>query len=362
MLEDVERLVRAESPSADPALLAACADEIADLGRRLLGVAPDAVETGGRRHLRFRVGPQPPRVLVLTHYDTVWPRGSWERVWSVADGVAAGPGVFDMKSGLVMALHALAAVDWTGAAGGATLLCTADEETGSATSRALIEAEAAGMRAVFVTEAPTREGALKVARKGASTFRLTARGRAAHAGLEPEKGVNAAVELAHQIPRIAALTGNGTTVVPTVVQAGTTTNTVPAAASVAVDVRVWTQAEFERVQRGLAALEPVLAGAALETELLGARAPFERSAAEALFALAQELGRPLGLDLAAAAVGGASDGNFTAGLGIPTLDGLGAAGGGAHGPDEHILVESLAPRTQLLAALIGHTVHEGSPE
>ncbi|GAB3157806.1 M20 family metallopeptidase [Amycolatopsis stemonae] len=346
MIDDIETLVRCESPSHDHEAVARSAEVVAGIGRRLLGVEPERLVTDGCTHLRWRFGGEP-RVLLLGHHDTVWPLGSLRtHPFEVRDGVLRGPGCFDMKAGVVMALHAAAALTDRD---GLSILVTGDEEIGSPLSRALIEEEAKSCDAVFVLEASADGGALKTRRKGVSLYRIEADGRAAHAGLEPEKGVNAGIEIAHQVLAVAALAdpGKGTTVVPTALTAGTTTNTVPATASVAVDVRAWDAAEQDRVDRAIRSLTPVLDRAQLRIVGGVNRPPLEAKASSALFVLANELGGPL----TAAAVGGASDGNFTAGLGIPTLDGLGAVGGGAHADHEHVVVGELARRTELLKAL-----------
>jgi glutamate carboxypeptidase len=293
---------------------------------------------------------------VLCHHDTVWPLGTLARhPFAIADGVLRGPGCFDMKAGLVMAWHALAlaAAECSGMA--VTLLVTGDEEVGSPSSRALIEAEAAGCAAAFVLEASADGGALKLERKGVSRYDVQVIGRAAHAGTEPERGINATIEAAHQVLAVSSLAdpSRATTVTPTALVSGTTSNTVPATASFAVDVRVRDTVEQQRVDDAIRALRPALAGARLH--VLGGpnRPPMERGASQGLYERAGELAAELGLPpLTWAAVGGASDGNFTAGIGTPTLDGLGAVGGGAHAEDEHLLVDELPARTALLAALI----------
>jgi len=353
VLSDLERLVRCESPSRDADANASSADTVAALGTFLLGVEPERIASGPFHHLVWRLGDRPSRVLLLGHHDTVWPMGSLAtHPFSNVDGVLRGPGCFDMKAGVVMALHAAAALS---ASDGVTVLITGDEELGSPTSRQLIETEAAGCSAALVLEASADGGAIKTARKGASLYRVTVHGRAAHAGLEPELGVNASVELAHQVLAIAALADpeRGTTVTPTVLESGTTTNTVPAEASVSVDVRMWTAAEQARVDSALQGLRAVVPGAVVEVTGGANRAPLERTASAALFQQASEVAARLGLPpLTEAAVGGASDGNFTAGIGVPTLDGLGAVGGGAHAADEHVILSELVPRISLLTALI----------
>jgi glutamate carboxypeptidase len=347
LLADIEPLVRCESPSSDHDAVARSAEVVASIGRRLLAADPERVVTDGCTHLRWRFGT--PRVLLLGHHDTVWPIGSLRtHPYEVRDGVLRGPGCFDMKAGVVMALHAAAAQPDRS---GLSILITGDEELGSPLSRDLIEEEARGCEAVFVLEASAADGALKCRRKGVSRYRVEIEGRAAHAGLEPEKGVNAGVEIAHQILAVSGLADaeRGTTVVPTALVAGATANTVPATASVAVDVRAWDAVEQDRVDRAIRGLRPVLAGARIRIAGGVNRPPLTESASADLFELASSLHPG---PLTAASVGGGSDGNFTAGLGIPTLDGLGAVGGGAHADDEHVIVAELPTRTALLAALV----------
>jgi glutamate carboxypeptidase len=362
MIADLEALVSCESPSADLDAVAASAEVVARVGAARLAAQPELIVLDGRTHLLWRLGTGPSRVLVLGHHDTVWPIGSLAtHPFAIVDGVLRGPGCFDMKAGLVMAFHAIAALTDPS---GVTVLITGDEELGSPTSRALIEAEAAGCDAALVLEASADGGALKIERKGVSLYEVRVHGRAAHAGLEPERGINATIELAHQVLAISALAdaGRGTTVTPTLVSAGTTSNTVPAAGCLAVDVRVRQGAEQERIDAAMRALRPVLDGARIEVGGGPNRPPLERTASADLFARATELAARLGLPpLRSASVGGASDGNFTAGVGTPTLDGLGAVGGGAHADDEHLLVAELPRRTALLAALVGDLLADAGP-
>ncbi|MGH3189069.1 MAG: M20 family metallopeptidase [Streptosporangiaceae bacterium] len=357
MLADITELVNCESPSSDAAALARSAETAARLGERLLCRAPDRYVIGGIPHLRWHWPSRPSgagrRVLLLAHHDTVWPIGSLAAHPCRADGaVLRGPGCFDMKTGIVMALHAVAALPDPA---GVTLLVTGDEEVGSPTSRELIENEARACSAVLVLEGAAAGGRLKWARKGVSRYDLVVHGRAAHAGLEPESGINATVELARQVLAVEMLgdPGLGTTVTPTLAEAGTSANTVPARGQFAVDVRAATPEEQQRVDAAMKALTPTLPGASVE--VLGGpnRPPMTTTSTRALFERAQALAGALGLgDIEAASVGGGSDGNFTAGLGIPTLDGLGAVGGGAHSEQEHVLLDHLPSRTALLTALI----------
>lgn len=352
MLDDIEQLVLCESPSTDLDAVARSADVVAELGTRLLGVEPERIVRDGRTHLRWRFG-DIPQVLLLGHHDTVWPIGSLlTHPFKVRDGRLRGPGCFDMKAGLVIGFHALAAVEDRD---GVTFLVTGDEELGSPSSRALIEDEARGLRAALVLEASAEAGALKTERKGVSLYDVVVHGRAAHAGLEPERGVNATIEVAHQVLAICRMgsAGVGTTVTPTRMEAGTTTNTVPAYGHVAVDVRARTGAEQDRVHAALVSLRPAMDGARIEVTGGVNRPPLEAAASRALFDRAAQLAVSLGLPpLSAAAVGGGSDGNFTAGVGTPTLDGLGAAGGGAHAADENVVIAELPGRTVLLTALV----------
>ncbi|WP_211233260.1 M20/M25/M40 family metallo-hydrolase [Brevibacterium album] len=360
MLADIERVVSVESPSDDLAAVAAGAAEFSALIAERLGATPETVVIEGVTHLRLRFGTGLPRAVVLCHQDTVWPLGTLDRLpFSHTDGVIRGPGSFDMLTGAIMAIHAIAMLQEAGgpeALEGLSLLVTGDEEVGSLTGSAFLRAEAAEARAAFVLEAAAGEaGALKLARKGTSIYTIVVHGRAAHAGLEPEKGINAGLELAHLLPQIAAL-GNaelGTTVTPTKLSGGTTTNTVPARAQFDVDVRARSTAEQERVDAAIRALAPALEGTRIE--VLGGinRPPMERASSEGLFVRAVELASALGIDSPVGVeVGGGSDGNFTAGDGIPTLDGLGAVGDGAHAEHEHALSAHIAPRTALLAALL----------
>ncbi|MDP9868058.1 MULTISPECIES: M20 family metallopeptidase [Streptosporangium] len=358
MIADIERLVSCESPSDDLAAVARSAETVAETGAERLGAEAERIVIDGRTHVRWRFG-RDPRVLLIGHHDTVWPIGSLERhPFEVRDGVLRGPGCFDMKAGLVMAFHALAALDDLD---GVTLLVTGDEEPGSPSSRELIENEARRCAAALVLEAAGPGGALKTERKGVSRYEVLVRGRAAHAGLEPERGVNASVELARQVMAVAGLgdPALGTTVTPTRLEAGTTVNTVPGSARFDVDVRVWAAAEQHRVHTAMRSLRPELPGAGVEVRGGPNRPPLPATSSKDLFERARRLADDLGVGpLTSVAVGGASDGNFTAGVGTPTLDGLGAVGGGAHADDEHVLVAELTGRTRLLTALVAELLAE----
>ncbi|MEU8372592.1 M20 family metallopeptidase [Micromonospora sp. NPDC048894] len=352
MVDRLRVLVSAESPPDDLPCLESCADLLAGWGEEVLGRPAERVVVDGLPHLLWPAARQ--RVLLLGHFDTVFPAGTVRtRPFTVRGDVATGPGVCDMKAGIVQMFTALGLLADSSRVG---VLLTCDEESGSGTSRPLIEREAQRSDAVLVCEAATPQGEVKVARKGGSVYRVTVRGRAAHAGVEPQRGVNATVEVAHQILTLRALGAGhsaGTSVTPTLLAAGTTTNTVPELASLAVDVRAWTSAELERVDRAIHGLVPFLPEATVAVEGRIGRHPMPPELARPLLEIAQSVAGRLGLStLGGAHAAGASDGNFTAALGVPTLDGLGAVGGGAHARDEYVQLDRMPERTALLAGLI----------
>jgi len=272
----------------------------------------------------------------------------------VEGGRAYGPGIFDMQSSLVLVEAGLRAVRDLGILlpRPISVLITSDEEIGSVSSRARIEQEALGAAYVLVMESPLPGGVLKTTRKGTGTFQVESVGRAAHAGIDPERGINAIAEMAHQILAIQALADweAGTTVSVGRVVGGTATNVVPARASLQVDVRAWTEAEASRVAAALARLQPVLPGAQVTVSGGWNRPPLERSATGALFERVRLIGRTVGLELAEGGTGGGSDGNSPGALGVPTLDGLGVPGEGAHADHEQIQVDAIAGRAALLTA------------
>jgi glutamate carboxypeptidase len=348
MIEGVRELVSAESPTNDLDLVRACSEVVARVGAEITGVVPEIGSTDGRPYVRWRGSD--PRVMLLGHFDTVWPAGTIERwPFEVRDGIATGPGIFDMKAGIVQGLYAAAEA---GALEKLDILFTSDEEIGAPTSRVLIEQAARDVDAVLVLE-PSQDRALKVARKGVATYRVEARGRAAHAGLEPEKGRSARVEIAHQILAICDISRPPTTVSPTMVKAGPAVNTIPADAVITVDVRALSQAEQDRVDEAMFALRARTPEVELVVERVMQSPPFPRSASAELFARAQRSADKLGLGpLEGAEVGGGSDGNYTASVGTPTLDGLGAVGDGAHAEGEHIVIDEMPKRAGLVSALI----------
>jgi glutamate carboxypeptidase len=352
VLARTSALVQAESQSGDGAGLRHAFDVLATLVTEASGRVPVIAEADGVPYLHLPAG-QDPAVLLLCHLDTVWPRGTLAKnPFAVTGDRATGPGSFDMKAGLAIGLEALALAT---EASRIALLVTGDEELGSLASRATIETVARQSRAVLVLEGAAPGGDLKTARKGVAAYDFEIAGRAAHAGLEPEAGVNATAELAALVADLLALADReaGTSVTPTTASAGTTGNTIPDRARLHADVRAWTQAELERVDAAVRSREPAVPGAVV-TVLGGInRPPMEPPASAALLDLARQAARETGLgDVRGAAVGGASDGNLTAALGIPTLDGLGALGGGAHSDDEWISVPALGPRARWLARLI----------
>ena len=347
MLDDLRTLVEIESPSLDLTALQSSAEALATMIERHLGTPAVLVDSPAGPHVHWSGGGDP-KVLLLGHHDTVFPLGALAaRPFTVVDGRATGPGVFDMLAGIVQALHGLASLHDLS---GVELLFSADEEVGSVASRALIEERAKACGAVLVLEPSADGGALKTGRKGCGTFQVAVHGRASHAGLEPEKGVNALVEVAHQVLAIAGLGRPevGTTVTPTVASVGTTDNVVPAEGLIKVDVRVESADEKHRVETAMAALRPVDPQSTIEVSGSINRPPMPESASDTLWPLAQQVAP----GIQGHAVGGGSDGNFTAAIGIPTLDGLGAVGGGAHADHEYVLIDTMPERAALIAGLV----------
>jgi glutamate carboxypeptidase len=340
----LQELVELESPTGDT-------HEIRDrLAAELRSLGGEVAVEGEHVCADFpgRDGP----LLLLGHFDTVWPRGTLAAMpWRVVDGRAYGPGALDMKAGLVVLIEAIRRAH---AERALRVVLTADEEVGSPTAGGLLARGADGAVAAFVCEPTTVDGNLKTARKGLGRFSVRVTGRAAHAG-EPRHGVSAIEELARLIVRLHALNdpASGVSVNVGVVAGGTRENVVAAEASAWLDVRVPTVAERDRVDDVLRSLRAELPGAAVELGGAWTRPPLERSpGAAALFDRAREHGRSLGLELRETAVSGGSDGNLVGALGVPVLDGLGAQGEGAHAVDEHVLVESLDVRAELLARML----------
>jgi glutamate carboxypeptidase len=351
MVADLGVLVECESPSRDIDRISQHAQLVSDLMMRLLGSAPELIDSPVGPHIHWKGGADP-RVLILGHHDTVHPVGTLARLpFAVRDNMAFGPGVFDMKAGIVQAIYAVASMDDLSHV---EILLTADEEIGSHASRALLEERAQACGAALVLEPSADGGALKIGRKGTGTMTLTIEGRASHAGLEPEKGINSLVELAQLIPQIVAIAdeAKGTTVTPTLASSGTADNVVPALTTCAVDVRVAVPSEKPRVEAAFAQLKCMHPEARLVISGQIGRPPMHESAAAELFPIAATVATAIGLNgLDGVVVGGGSDGNFTAAVGVHTLDGLGAVGGGAHGDTEHVLVATMPERAALLAGI-----------
>jgi glutamate carboxypeptidase len=356
-LQAIETLVRLESPSTDKAAVDRCGEALSGM-LRAAGGAVDRLRRSDRGdHVRARFAGSGTPVLLLGHFDTVWPAGTLERMPLRRDGDRLyGPGTFDMKAGIALALTAIAALRDTATPHPAlTTLWTTDEEIGSESSRAEIEDEARRSRAVLVLEPALPGGALKTARKGCGEFRLTVHGISAHAGLDPGKGASAIHELAAQIADIERLQDlpRGISVNVGVVSGGTRPNVVADEARAVIDARAPSRAAAEAVESALRALQPRRPGTRLTIEGCFERPPMERGPGViALFSRASRVAASLGRALGEGSAGGGSDGNFTAALGVPTLDGLGAVGDGAHAAHEHVEMSSLPWRAALLAGLL----------
>ena len=363
ILDSIRVLVERETTSREEARLneiaGFVASQLSDLGGQIELTPQPGYGTHLRARFDFGHDLSEEQVLVIGHLDTVWPVGTLDRMpfRLTPEGAAHGPGVFDMKSGIAIAVRALNAIRTLGlqTKRPVTLLLTCDEEIGSKTSRSLVEEEAKRSAAALVLEPPITGGMVKTGRKGIGVFGVRAIGRAAHAGLDPRKGINANVELAHQVLRLAEMNDHerGVTVSVGVMNGGTTINVVPAEASAKVDVRFWTPEDGERIVREIRSLQPVLAEAQLEITGGINRPPMPRSEKNiALYEHARDLAAELGFELNDAVVGGGSDGNFTAAMGVPTLDGLGVDGAGAHADHEHIIVSDIPRRAALLTRLM----------
>jgi len=363
----LKRLVETESPSHNKIAVDRVGAIVAEEARRLgaqVEIIPNK-ETGD--HIVARFAPSGARIgeveaageagiLLLCHMDTVFPLGTINKTpFREADGKIFGPGTLDMKAGIVIALVAIEEAQKSGVKRPVTLLCTSDEEIGSLTSRELIERLAKDSALVLVLEPGLVDGSLKTWRKGVGEFRVTARGRAAHAGSDHDKGRNAIEEMAYQIIAIQKLTdySKQTTLNVGVVQGGTVSNVVPEEAGIQVDVRVMQPGEWERLESEMKKLKPVLDGTSLEIsgELNRPPMPFDATM-ETTFKKAQSIAAQMGMELQAGGTGGASDGNFVAPLGIPVLDGMGGVGEGAHSEREYIFANSMEQKIRLIASLI----------
>ena len=358
----LQLLVEIESPTHEKAAVDRVGEIVAEEARKLgaqVEIIPNK-ETGDHVLARFQTFnaslPSSGSILLLCHMDTVFPLGTIEKFpYRERDGKITGPGTLDMKAGIVIALAAIEEAQRSGLKRPVTLLCTSDEETGSLTSRELIERLAKESELVLVLEGGLVDGALKTWRKGVGEFKVRTNGRAAHSGGDHEKGRNAIEEMAHQVIAIQKLTdySRQTTLNVGVIQGGTVSNVVPEEALIQVDVRVMQPGEWERLEREMSKLEPVLDGTSIEITggLNRPPMPFDDTM-KAAFGKAKSIAARIGMDLKAGGTGGASDANFVAPLGIPVLDGLGAVGEGYHSEREYIFADSLDERVRLVSALL----------
>jgi glutamate carboxypeptidase len=360
MIELLRRMVEIESPSDNKAALDRMGEFLAREFEQVGGKVTFHPEKEAGNHLRAEFGGGTGKpVLLLGHFDTVWPLGTLASMpFRIDAGRAYGPGAYDMKSGIVMMIFALKALAANSGNGHrpVTVLLDSDEEVGSATGRAVVEATARECEAVLVLE-PSQgpQGHLKTSRKGVGDMTIRVRGRASHAGVDFEKGRSAITELARQLLKIVEFTdlNRGTTVNPGVIQGGTRSNVVAAEAWAEVDLRISRIADAAGLQQKFAALKPFDPDCSLEISGGINRPPMERTEGTVrLFQIARELGSVLGRDVKESSTGGGSDGNFTSALGIPTLDGLGPLGEGAHASNESIVISELPERTALLTGLL----------
>jgi glutamate carboxypeptidase len=356
LIEDLQKLVEFESPSEDLAACRGVAELAVAIANEKLNPEAKVIEENGRPV--FWWGSTNPEVLILAHLDTVWPKGSFVPTWNVTGDIAKGPGIFDMKAGFLQAIYAVA--DIPNSATKVAIIATTDEEVGSQTSRALIERLSKTAKAVLVLEA-SLNGKVKTGRKGTAMYQIALHGRASHAGLEPEKGINATTLIAEIVLEVAKLANPefGTTVVPTVMNSGTTTNTVPALATLDVDIRSYSSSELSRIDSAIKSL--VSSNSQAKLEVIGGinRPPLETSSTAELYEILEKVAKEIGFaPIGHASVGGASDGNFAAAAGARVLDGLGAVGDGAHAPHEQILLSSIPARVTLLTAFIKELIRD----
>lgn len=331
---------------------------LAELGAAVDYVSDPCYGTTVLGRFRINAGERPGQLMLVGHLDTVWPIGTLSRrPFRVEGDRAYGPGIFDMKSGVAIAFFAMRALKELGrpTARDVTIMMTCDEESGSPSSRALIEEETRRAHAALILEPPIPGGKIKTGRKGIAGFELTVHGRSAHAGTEPLNGVNAVTELAHQVLAIYSMNApdRGTTLNVGVVNGGTLPNVIPSEAHALIDVRFQTAEEGARIAAEMANLRPVVPGATLEISGGINRPPMQRTPEVAtLFERARALAAEIDFNLDEGSVGGGSDGNFIAAMGVPVLDGLGVDGAGPHAEHEHIIVSDITRRATLLARLI----------
>ncbi len=359
ILKDLEALVSLESPSTDKTLLDRTAEYIAEYGSRMLGVKPEIIknsEAGNNLLFNIPGRTEDKPVLILTHYDTVWSEGTLKRMpFNVEGNIITGPGVFDMKGGLIQGFWAVRALlQGHKIERPLRILCTSDEEIGSESSRKLIEEESSRAYSVIVLEA-SKDGMVKTGRKGVGRYEVKVIGKAAHAGLDHKNGINAIDELARMVLELHAMTDyqKGTTVNVGVMRGGTRSNVVPAEASAEVDLRVETLDEATRIDNMIRNLKPRNSSARIEITGELNRPPMERNENNVnMYLNAKKIAEEMGLDLKDCVVGGASDGNFASALGIPVLDGMGMVGGNAHAEGEFVYKDTVAERTTLLALFL----------
>jgi glutamate carboxypeptidase len=349
-LEDLKTLVECESPSSDLDACNRVVDTAILIVNRLSDVPARKLFENGRPI--FWWGSETPKIFLLSHLDTVWPVGSFVPSWSIEGDIVKGPGVFDMKAGFIQGLYAVMGIPE--ASREIAIIGTTDEEIESVASRDLIERVAKKAKYSLVLE-PSFHGKLKTRRKGSSQYQISVHGLAAHAGLEPEKGVNSTIEVSKIVCEIINLANTefNTTVTPTTLQSGTTTNTVPSLAILDIDCRSFEISELDRIDKSLHSLKPSNQSVRLEISGGIVRPPLEFKSSEELYRRFEKVASQLGYsEIGHASVGGVSDGNLTASVGALTLDGLGAVGGGAHALTEHVNLSTIAPRIELLKAFL----------
>lgn len=360
LLGCLEAAVKIESPTSSKPdvdrMARFCAGKFRELGGKVRLLRHPTVGCGLTAEFWSGLRPGKP-LLVLGHLDTVWDVGTLsEMPFRVSAGRACGPGIFDMKSGIVCGLWAIRALRKAGITPARPIhfFLNSDEETSSLAFRKELLAQARGARAVLVLEPAAAGGALKTSRKGVGEFRVTVHGRSAHAGINPTAGVNAIHELARQILRVESFARprHGLTLTAGTIEGGTRVNVVPERASVRIDVRVVEQGDSAAIEKKIRALRPFHPEARLIIEGGINRPPLERAMSRDLYRMTKQLAAAMGMTLEEASTGGGSDGNLTAALGIPTLDGLGGVGGGAHARDEHVVIRELPRRAALIAALM----------
>lgn len=356
LISRLRDMVEIESPTHDKASVDQVGAYVSKIARSIGAEAQQFSQTKRGNHWTFQWGGGNPRILLMTHMDTVYPLGTLaEMPWHESEDRLFGPGVLDMKAGIALALAAIESVQESGANPAATLLCTSDEETGSTTSRELIERLAQEHELVLCLEPSLPGGALKTWRKGIGTFWIETEGVPAHAGSDPNPGVNAITEMAHQLVGLSSLPdpARGITMNYGLIRGGTRTNVVPEKCRCSLDIRLKDEGDQGRISEVLDGLEPVTEGAKIHISGGWNRPPMQRTPLmQDTFQKAQTIAESIGIQISEGGTGGGSDANFVAALGIPVLDGLGATGEGAHSRNEYIEIENLAERVALLGAII----------